>query len=421
MKLKKWHQFITESISNRNFWKQSKEDILEYFLEFLDNGYEIEISLGFYDEKNDCYTEKIYSGDVYPTYLIEINAKNVSKEDLTDTLKFAIDIIEDQANATCRLEDYEGLIDREEIIIKGGFLLDAEDGGQLTLINDTIYIMAIENDPVHISEKELAEYYEWGNVIVDSKSNIYTEIDIEDMSDILLSRNSDYKDVLTKGSEVLWQYYKSPNYEPDINSLFNYLNKENIQLLIKSTIKELGFENFIEECDNPELKDKSEEEAINYLQKESYNKTILKILKSSDIADEIRHIISDYESSAHLYQNYNEIIKEFDSIVNNNFPDNTKIVKKEKKAYTSTDKEGNKTKHEYEEDVDYYRLAYQNDWIENIDEPNCFSSLEGVFKEYAWALNYNYVLNPRFSYCGDVDEASMNKDITLYLKKLLNN
>lgn len=422
MKLKKWNQFITESLSDRNFWNLSEKDILEYFFEFLDNGYEVDIELGFYDTKNDCFTAKILSGDNYPMYRISIICNgDLLDEDLTDTLKFAMDILEDQANAKCCLEDQSGIVDKEEIIVKSGFFLKEEPDNS-DLIDNAIYILAIENEAKRISEKELAEYYEWVNIISDSKSNIYADIDIEDMVSILLDRNSDYKNIVIKGDEDMWQYYDIGNYSPDNSGLFQYLNKENVELLIKVTIKESGgLEEFFKECDNPELKDKSEVEVIDYLQKERFNKTILKIVEKFDVLDEIKGIIAEYESSAHLYQNYNEIIEEFDSVVDEAFPDNTKIIKKEEKSYTTINKDGNKTLHKYEDNVTYYRLAYQNEWIKYIDDPGDFASLEGVFKEYAWDLNLHYKLNPRLSDYGNANNQEINKDITLLLKRLLNN
>lgn len=422
MKLKKWNQFITESLSDRNFWNLSEKDILEYFFEFLDNGYEVDIELGFYDERNDCYSDNVFSGDNYPAYRISIICNgDLLDEDLTDTLKFAMDILEDEANAKCRLEDQSGLVDKEEIIIKSGFFLKEEPDNS-DLIDNAIYILAIENKAKHISEKEVAEYYEWENIISDSKGYIYTEIDIEEMVNILLDRNSDYRNIIIKGEESLWQYYDAGDYILDNNDIFQYLSKENIELLIKVAIKELGgLEKLIKNCDNPDLKGKNEKEIIDYLQKERFNETILKIIKKLDVIIGIKHIIADYSASAHLYKNYNEIIKEFDDLVDKVFPDNTKIIKKEEKAWTSTDKDGNKTIHKYTEDVTYYKLAYQNEWLKYIDDPSDFASLEGVFKEYAWNKNLHYKLDPRLSDYGDINEQDMNKDITFLLKELLNN
>lgn len=52
-------------------------------------------------------------------------------------------------------------------------------------------------------------------------------------------------------------------------------------------------------------------------------------------------------------------MKEFDDTVDEEFSNNTKIIKKEEKSYTTTDKDGNKKLHKYEDNVTYYRLAYQ--------------------------------------------------------------
>jgi len=150
---------------------------------------------------------------------------------------------------------------------------------------------------------------------------------------------------------------KSHDYYPEINSLFKYnVKKENQVLVVKSIIKELGgYEQAInhigDECDNQiyELvKDMSEEELINYLLKERFYE-IKQLGNDSEVLREVRDTIANWEMSAHCDDNYQEIVDEFDSIVEDELGQYEKVVKEVTKYYKSKDAEGNQTRREYKD------------------------------------------------------------------------
>jgi hypothetical protein len=241
------------------------------------------------------------------------------------------------------------------------------------------------------------------------------------MADIMLSRNSNYKDILVKGEESMYDNYHGHDYQPDIQSMFQYsLTKENEILLVKSMIKEIGgLEIFISEFKNENLEGKSEEEVIEFLLKERFYETLKKLCKDSEICQEVRQNIGDWEMNAHVDRNYKEVLDEFDEIVEKEFS-YTKTEKEVTKYYTSKDTEGNQTKREYQVTETFYIIQFNNDWTENTDAEYLKGrDLVDLFKEYCGEMSFNYKIEPHFSDWGDVDKVALNKDINSDLKRYL--
>jgi hypothetical protein len=249
------------------------------------------------------------------------------------------------------------------------------------------------------------------------------------MTDVMLSRKSDYKDILINGEESMYDNYYGNDYQPDTQSMFQYsLTKENGVLLVKAMIKEVGgLESMInhigDECSDEtyeSVKDKSEEEVIDFLLKERFYTTLKQLCKNSEICQEIRQTIGDWEMNAHVDENYKQILDEFDEIVEKEF----KFTKEEKevtKYYTTKDETGNQIRREYKKDVTFYIIQFSNDWTENTDAEYLKGrDLVDLFKE--WCSNemqFNYDMKPYFSDYGDVDRVSLNKDITSDLNRYL--
>ena len=440
MKLKNYLQFVKESvvddIEQLSLWKLSEDDIEDYLQEVKDNGYIVTVNFGFagtskqynygtgkYTEK-EIFDEKVLSGEnVKPAYWVEIReGKSVSNEDVTDTVKFAIDMISENANAECKLQDEDGPISYDTFQIKGGLFVDEE----LEAINH-ISIFATQKESVQIKPKDLVTYYKWKVDLM--KGDIpYVEVDLEEMADLMLSRRSEYKDSLVKGQEYMWDYYDISSYYPDRESLFRYeLDKENQILLIKCLVKDFGgFEKFrpliakyssvseLEQFD-------TEEKMVSYLANERYNNTILNIIKGEFNMNEqplmeISDTIANWSMSCHCDNNYKEIIDDFDEIVGDEMPF-TKVEKEVTKYYTSKDGE----RREYKTEVTFYQIPFDNKWIEDIDSDHLFDKkLESVFREWVNEQNFDYTMNPRLSDYGDVDSKKMNEDIRRYLERYLN-
>ena len=443
MKLKRYIQFIKESLKedldSGIIWELNEDQIREYLIELDDAGYLITVNFGFVKKhiihyynkpsvEKDVYTENIVAGEeIRPAYWIEIQkSRDVNNEDVTDSLKFACSIIEDEADSDIKLFDTDTDVDINTTLIKGGIFInvDPEDNMSGEEANNYIAIFAKQRNTIKIKPTDLEDYYGW-NVDVKKEGQLYAEIDLEDLADFILSPRSDYKDSLVKGQEHMWDYYELSNYYPDIISLFNYgVDKENEIILVKSIIKELGgYEQAInhigDECDNDiyeEVKEMSEEELIKYLLEERFYKTIKQLATHSEVLTEVRDTIANWEMSAHCDDNHDEIVSSFDSIVSDELGQYEKVEKEVTKHYTTRD--GRRV--EYKTDVTYYQFPYNNDWISDIDSEYLFNKdLDELFRDFVRESNIDRNLNPRISDYGSVNKEDMNKDIKAYLTRYL--
>ena len=448
MKLKKYIQFIKESIKEDieegTLWKLTEDDITDYMLEITDAGYYVSVEFGFCEKvkqhhynrpsvEKDVFTEKVKSGDeVTPAYWIKIDKSDrVKNDDVTSTFQFACSIIAEEANAEISINDADGnLGDIDGIEIKGGlFYTDNWNSGEPELLETDSYIaiFAKSKETVTFTQENLVEYYNWTDAII-KDGNIYVEVNLEDMSDIMLSRSSNYKDILVKGEEDLYDNYYGSDYQPDIPSMIQYtLTKENNNLLIKAMIKEVGgLESMInhigDECSDEvyeSVKGKSEEEVIEFLLNERFYGTLKQLCKNSEICQEIRQTIGDWEMNAHVDSNYQSILDEFDEVVESEFT-YTKERREVTKHYTSKDAEGNQTKREYQELDTFYKIPYNNDWIDNEDADRLKgNSLFDIFKEWCGEQYFTYEMKPNFSDYGDVNSVALNKDLKSDLERYL--
>jgi len=451
MKLKKYIQFISESIKEdieeRTLWELTEDDITDYMLEITDAGYYVSVEFGFSEKakqysykdgkrvetEKDIFTDKVKAGDeVTPAYWIQIDKSDrVKNDDVTSTFQFACSIIAEEANAEISVNDSEGnLGDPDGIEIKGGlFYTDNWNSSDPELLEvDNIAIFAKSKETVTFTQENLVEYYNWTDAIV-KDGNIYVEVNLEDMSDIMLSRNASYKDILVKGEEDMYDNYHGYDYQPDIPSMIQYtLTKENNNLLIKAMIKEVGgLESMInhigDECSDEtyeRVKGKSEEEVIEFLLKERFYETLKQLCKNSEICQEIRQTIGDWEMNAHVDSNYQSILDEFDEVVESEFT-YTKEKREVTKHYTSKDAEGNQTRREYQELDTFYTIPYSNDWIDNSEGDTLQdNSLVDIFKEWCGEQYFTYEMKPNFSDYGDVDSKALNNDLKSDLERYLN-
>jgi hypothetical protein len=416
-------------------------------LEITDAGYSVSVEFGFSEKvkqgaykegkwvesEKEVFTDKVKAGDeVIPAYWISIiKGDRIKNDDVTSTFQFACSIIAEEANAEISVNDSDGnLGDIDGIEIKGGlFYTDNWNSSESELLEvDNIAIFAKSKETVTFTQENLVEYYNWKDAIV-KEDKVYVEFDIEDMSDIMLSRNSSYKDILLKGQEDMYDNYYGSDYQPDIPSMIQYtLTKENNHLLIKSMIKEVGgLESMInhigDECSDEvyeTVKDKSEEEVIEFLLKERFYETLKQLCKNSEICQEVRQTIGDWELNAHVDANYQSILDEFDEIVEKEFTF-TKDKREVTKYYTSKDAEGNQTRREYQELDTFYKIPYNNDWIDNEDGERLKDlSLHDIFKEWCGEQYFTYEMNPYFSDSGDVDSKALNTEIKGDLERYLN-
>ncbi len=451
MKLKRYIHFISESIKDqieeKTLWKLTEDDITDYMLEITDAGYYLSVEFGFVEKvkqssykdgqriesEKEVFTDKVKAGDeVRPAYWIKIDKSDrIKKDDVTSTFQFACSIIAEEANAEIKINDSDGnLGDIDGIVIKDGlFYTDNWNSSEPELLeaDDYIAIFAKSKDTVEFTEEDLVKYYNWSDAII-KDGKVYVEVNLEDMSDIMLSRKSSYKDILVNGEENMYDNYYGSDYQPDIPSMIQYsLTKENNHLLIKAMIKEVGgLENMInhigDECSDEayeSVKGKSEEEVIEFLLKERFYETLKQLCKNSEICQEVRQTMGDWEMNAHVDSNYQSILDEFDEIVESEFT-YTKEKREVTKYYTSKDAEGNQTRREYKELDTFYTIPYSNDWIDNEDADRLQgNSLFDIFKDWCGEQYFTYNLEPHFSDYGDVDSKALNQEIKGDLERYL--
>lgn len=440
MKLKRYFDFIKESlkedIDDQKFWSLDEDDIRELFLGLIDEGWLVTVDFGFEDEFENWrgdkmireYTEKILPDEeVTPAYWVQIiESTNITSEDVTDDFLFAFDTLKERLdNSRVEVHDADGFLNKDDILIKGGLFIgkDLEEQEQ---VEARSYLAIFANEPkkYEFTQKQVSEYYGWECDYIDDKGNIYIHIDTEDLAYELLERNAQYLDILSKGMEVMWDHYESHYYIPETDSFFNYsLDKENEVLMVKAMIKEAGGWDVLKDENivvNIDQDFKSEDEFINYVLKERFYDTLKDMCRDSEICQEIKQTVADWEMGAHVDQNYDAIISDFDSKVADEF-EYSKVEKEVKKYYTITNSEGEKEKKYYTDNIIYYQIEFDKDWIREMDAEDLFrfENLLDIFKEYCGHQYYSKSLNPRMYDYGDVDSKGMNSDIKHYLTNFL--
>jgi hypothetical protein len=467
MKIKRWNDFISyikeskETEEEFNPWLLDEDDIRDYFQESIDEGYQIEVRYGFvgqermwnYKESRTHYverfTKKMESGNNTPAISILITSEKVSSNDVSDNLKFAYSIIAEEADADISILDNDGEIGGiEGIIAKDGLFFTETwnnvEGKEPTITEADGYVefLVKKKQQIKITQTQLAKYYDWSRY-EEKDGMLYVEYNLEDLSDLLLSRDSNYKDLLIDGSGIYDSYWGS-DYQPDFNSLFEYhLDKENKVLAVNALIKEAGglkdFVNYIgDECDDmvydaikvmmedkegePETtkEERKIKDITEYLLKERFYSTLKQMSKESEIIGDIKQLYGDWASNAHAETNLQQIKDEFDEILDDNFTyiKGTREVEKKSKF----NKEENGNWRTYKEEETFYLIRFSNDWMEDFESSDLEGeSLKTIFSEYCYKTDKTgYELKPHFSDYGDVDDKEWNKDVKSDLLRFLN-
>ena len=446
MRIKDWKAFaqhIKESKESTDLdcWKIEEDDIRDYFQESIDAGYSIEVEYGFVGEVStwnykeqktstlERFTKKLMSGINQPAISIVISHEGrPSEEDVSDNFKFAYSIISEEADAEIKILDRDGDIGSiDGIVAKGGLFFKDEwnENPELMEAEGHIEFFVKLNSEVKVSQAQLAKYYDWCKY-EEKDGNIYVDYSLEELADLILARDSSYKDLLIDGSGIYDSYWGS-QYQPDLSSLFDYyLDKENKALAVKALIKESGGpEQFVghigDECDDmvyDAIKAMNEDQLIEYLLKERFYNTLKQLSHDSEIIGDIKQSYGDWASNAHAEANLEEIRGEFDEILDDNFTyiKGTREVEKKSKY---KDESGNART--YTEEETFYLIRYSSDWIEDFEIDDLEKeSLETIFSEYCYKNDKTrYELKPHFSDYGDVDDKAWNKDVKSDLLRFL--
>lgn len=431
---------VMKPVEEIKTYRLEDDKIEELFVEMQDAGYTMDIERGFVETEyrysggkyhNDykVFGQKLVKGEVTPAYWINIYDTKPSSDDVTDVVLTAIDYFEDLGFEAKVYED-KSEVNLDELLIQGGFFLK-DESGDITKdiqIDSSIGLFVMDKKEVKIDVKELCEYYEWlsekdKDTFIEG-DDIYIVVGMEDLADILLGDEKSYKSQLIDG--INGDYYYSSEYEPNIISLFSYdLNKENEILTVKALIKEYGgLEEFIKESDNDELEELTEDEVIEYLLKERFYSTLDDLCKNSDLIRDIKQTYGDFAVNAHQDANYQELVKEFDNIVGDRSYgaelSYTKYDKEVEVKKTYTKKDGTKETYTYPEIQTFYKIKYENKWIEEFEYDFLQNeTLYDIFREYCQAYLGTFKFEPHFSDHGSVDLKDFNSDVTWMLNNIL--
>jgi hypothetical protein len=454
MRLKKYLQFIKESVETTSLYWIDEEDIKNIFQYIIDEQYPLSISkifFGYYGyssgkfyNPNDNLDELVmfdidqddvilHGQEYYPAWRISVVKSQYSGDDVTDELQSAISQLKGEGYIVDTVEDEDGKTNLENIhLLKGSIITwipekpgkpftsnqEEMSDGDVYISSSELVILIRQSEEVEMTEKMLAEIYEWKCDRIEGDS-IYCHVEIDDMLRAILSVN-DYKrwgKVLEEGELDIGDYY-GDGYYPEIDSMFQYtLDKDNRVLVVKAMIQELGgLESTLKELEDSdiykELVDKSEDEVIQILLEERFLRAITQLSRDSEIMGSIRETISDWEREAHCQQNWEDLINEFDECVSE-VTEYTKFEKEIDKYYIKKD---TYERVYYKSMVTHYEIPFEDKWIIDYGKSLKGYSLYSLFIEWCSDDYISYELNPRFKDWGDVDSKDLNKEIASILK-----
>jgi hypothetical protein len=435
--IKKYWKFIRESIKedidDGKFWKLDEDDIREFLIDLDDENYLTTVTFGFVNEEesynykvnktttSQVFTEKVIPGDdIRPAYWILIETgRDTSSVDVTDSVIFAHDIIKEKVDGEITIHDEDGRLDINNIQLKGGLWIGKDESGnqkgeiffkhsEQLEAKEYIALFVKQKNTVELTQKQVADYYGLAYDKEDKSGGIYIHVDLEDMADCLLDRNDDYKETLVGGMEHMWDRYESHYYFPETSSFFQYsLDKENEVLMVKSIIKEMGgLEELLTEVHfDEDMSNKSEDEVIDFLLKERFYDILNELCRDSEITQEAKQIVADWEMGAHVDDVYDNILNSFDKKVDEEFNYQKVNIDQKINSYTQS--------------VTYYEVEFDSKWMDDFDSDDLFreSSIRNLWDEWCGQQWFSETLNPRIPDYGSADDKGINSDI----KHLLDN
>jgi hypothetical protein len=440
--IKNWSQFIKESqqlelFTDEGIFPYTEEDIMDFLLDLEDNGYSIGIRFGWFDSESR-FSEKIESHYQEPCIGVSIDTTSKTKsENVTTSVTSFIKRVSKKAKAV-KVYDDDGQVNIKNLVFNGAIFLNEKPEDSVPdeqgLYHDIeieggIWINIIFNKR-HLTDKEILEYYGVGGKIrtkdgdfdalsYDEKGRPIFEVEVSELIDLLIGRRDDYVEYITNPDKMWDLYLGSFGYTPDHQSFFEYyLSNENIELLLKACIKLDGWEEIKEKLKDTNI---TQEEFIQSSRdRKSYDslgKMISDLPSSGEVYDDLRRMYVDYEESAKVSEDLEEIISKFDEIVESQLE--TTIISKNKyeKKVIKTNKQGEK--YEYNHEFETYKILFNFDWVQKLDEPNNLGSVYNILSEYCGNHLETSELKPNFSDYASVDKDDFNKEVKATLERIL--
>ena len=411
-------------LTHNNFYPIDEDDIRDYLAEIEDEGYLIVVNFGFYGDSG--YTELINSYDVKPCISVDIIVSNKVKND--DVTHCVLSFIKRVSNKfkEIKVVDNGGPLNIDDIILKGGIFIKSESGKieDELQIEQPLSIQLIWFNDIHINDKMIFDYYgipQGDKITFTEKGSAQIEISREGLSDCVLSRNSQHKDIIDDPDYDIYQWYHGGDWLPDHDSFFRYhLEKETISMLIDCCF--YNFDELKETSDFLNEFESLEDLKSQVLQpKDHWGKIYNKLGKYLDVEElagniynELRSKYADFSMQAKADEDYEAVISEFDEIVEEVLE--TTIISKESyeepSKYKIKDAQGNITWKETTIFRPYYKIDFNLEWFNNLDSEDLFDlgSVESQIVEWVYNTKEKKELNPRFSDYADVDDKMFNKE-----------
>ena len=344
MRLKRYFDFIKESVEEKSMWRHNDDDFKWYLTEFKDNGYTIDFHRMFINEisenvgswSNPQYKTRdaisdILVDDSCECYVIQITeTPDAPGGDISEALYFAKAAIESELDMNCEimLNDTNSYDWKEYRPIEGESV--KVDGGEITRQLSTrvedveeftdVCIVCWYTDKIKFTGEQFLEYYGWDKdwksydgkpgVKISEKGSIYVRIDQEDLSNII---DWDQSEVSSSSLLSGVEMYHS-DYVIDGDSLIRYhLNDDAMRALARWLIKEAGgLEPFLAEVQTDlDLEGLTEEQVVEEIVKERFETTLVSAAEAFG-GDTFDDICRDWQSWSDQSQadKYDEAIQD---------------------------------------------------------------------------------------------------------------
>lgn len=400
MKIKKYLSFINENDNfniNQLYKLYNIEMLEEYFLDFLDNRYDLSFDYVFVVNKTNISgkyyeaNELLKLGDNTIGYKITIMPSKKSKKDLTDDFKESIRRITSDYDLKATLLGFnEGSYDINNFKFEEGNI-----SYNSSILTDGLNLLLIENEPVSITFEQLADYYNWNN------KTSYIDIDFYIFNVVITGDNKYFSEV---GKTILYSDNVNGDYEPDIRDFKDMLSRTTLESILQYIIDYYGIDKFInfinvinDETGNKKIDKLSEEDLIDYILN-NYDTTDVVLYTLYDhisILEEIQKLIGDITRDKYVNDIYSEYMQKLNERLKD-FPKHEIIEK---------------------DNIKYYRFYFDNAYLQDhltYEDINGMSFKE-LLKDYI--LDNNITITKIDYVDSYVDEEELEDKIIDFINK----
>ena len=419
MALNKYFEQLEEKKKPEIVVELEEDELKQYLNDIIDAGYKVTYSRiygasvkGVLKELNDNYFDRycpLDGGDIHIGYAIDIMPGGEGNEDITIQFQQAIRRIVSQgykiANIDCQAYYYDDGDNDWDKFLENYFFVNGEvrvkyaQGTQRgESLSSGTGINILQTYPQEFNSSFIKE--EFGTDVKD------VEVSHEDLVNIFIKSSDNYYEALIDGWETLDDHYHSEYYYPQgWQDLFDYhLSEKNGKLLLECMIKAHGLKQFTNDCfAGDQLYGKTKEEVIEFIYNERFRTSLKNFsLNEFDCVQDTTSIIADYQRSAHVDENLNEINSAFESLLDTALTAGYAIFENP------------------EYDGKYYRIYFDFEWMYWMNDIYQLQDLsfEDIFYEF-FGREGTTNLKANLSDYGDYSNDDLNKEVYNHLEHFL--